>query len=60
MPFRITPPSQLTLLLSVVLAIIALVFRFSGLELPEAIHHPWGVLLLGYLVLLAGNLIEGI
>ena len=60
MPFRITPPSQLTLLLSVVLAIIALVFRFSGLELPEAINHPWGVLLLGYLVLLAGNLIEGI
>ena len=60
MPFRITPPAQLTLLLSVVLAIIALVFRFSGLELPEAINHPFGALLLAYLVLLAGNLVEGI
>ena len=60
MPFRITPPTQLTLLLSVVLAILALVFRFSGLEIPAVINHPFGALLLGYLVLLAGNLFEGI
>lgn len=59
MPFRITPPKQLTLLLSGVLAIPALVFRFSGLEIPAAINHPFGTLLLAYLVLLAGNLVEG-
>jgi hypothetical protein len=59
MPFRLTPPTQITLLISVVLVVLALVFRFSGLEIPAAINHPFGVLLLGYLVLLAGNLIEG-
>ena len=60
MPFRITPPTQLTLIVSVALVILALIFRFSGLEIPAAINHPFGALLLGYLVLLAGNLVEGI
>jgi hypothetical protein len=60
MPFRLTPPAQITLLISLALVIIALVFRFSGLELPATINHPFGILLLGYLVLLAGNLVEGI
>ena len=59
-PFRLTPPTQVTLLISVVLVILALVFRFSGLEIPAVINHPFGTLLLGYLVLLAGNLLEGI
>ena len=60
MPFRLTPPTQLTLLISVVLAVLALVFRFSGVEIPVVGKHPFAVLLIGYLVLLAGNLIEGI
>jgi hypothetical protein len=60
MPFRLTPPAQITLIISVVLAVVALIFRFSGIELPPAINHPFGTLLLGYLVLLAGNLFEGI
>ncbi len=60
MPFQISAPTQLTLLISVVLAILALVFRFSGLEIPAVIHHPFGTLLLGYLVLLAGNVLKGV
>jgi hypothetical protein len=60
MPFQITPPTQVTLIVSVVLAVLALVFRFSGIEIPVVGDHPFGTLLLGYLVLLAGNLIEGI
>ena len=60
MPFRITPPRQITLIISVALVIIALIIRFAGLELPQAINHPFGVVLLGYLVLLAGNLLEGV
>jgi hypothetical protein len=60
MPFRITPPRQITLVISVALVIIALIIRFAGLELPQAINHPFGVVLLGYLVLLAGNLLEGV
>jgi len=61
MPFRLTPPTQLTLLISVVLAIAALIFRFTGLDLPGGLAtHPFATLVLGYLVLLAGNLFEGI
>ena len=60
MPFQISAPTQLTLLISVVLAILALVFRFSGFEIPAAINHPFGTLLLGYFVLLAGNVLKGV
>jgi hypothetical protein len=59
MPFRITPPTQITLIISVVLAILALVFRFSGVEIPVVGTHPFATLLISYLVLLAGNLFEG-
>ena len=59
-PLRLTPPAQITLIISLVLAFLALIFRFSGIELPPATNHPFGTLLLGYLVLLAGNLFEGI
>jgi hypothetical protein len=60
MPFRLTPPTQLTLLISVVLAILAVILRYTGISIPLVGTHTFGVLLIGYLVLLAGNLIEGI
>jgi hypothetical protein len=61
MPFQLTPPAQLTLLISVVLAILAVVFRFYGNQLPGGLDtHPFVTLMIGYLVLLAGNLFEGI
>jgi hypothetical protein len=57
---QLSAPTQITFLISIVLAVIALVFRFAGLEIPAAIHHPFGTLLLGYLVLVAGNVFRGI
>jgi hypothetical protein len=60
MPFQLTPPAQITLLISVVLAILALILRFSGVEIPVVGTHPFATLMIGYLVLLAGNLFEGI
>jgi hypothetical protein len=60
MPFRITPPTQLTLLISVVLAILAAILHYTGVSLPVVGKHTFGLLLIGYLVLLAGNVIEGI
>jgi hypothetical protein len=60
MPFRLTPPKQLTLLISVVLAILAAILHYTGISIPLVGTHTFGVLLIGYLVLLAGNLIEGI
>jgi len=60
MPFRLTPPTQLTLLISVVLAILAVVLHYTRVEFPVIGAHTFGLLLLGYLALLAGNLIDGI
>jgi radical SAM superfamily enzyme YgiQ (UPF0313 family) len=58
--YRLTPPTQLTLLISVVLVIIAVILHYTGISIPLVGTHTFGVLLIGYLVLLAGNLIEGI
>ena len=60
MPFRLTPPTQLTLIISVVLAVLAVILHYAHIELPIVSTHTFGLLLLGYLVLLAGNVIEGI
>jgi len=60
MPFRLTPPTQLTLLISIVLAVLAVILHYAHVTLPILGTHTFGLLLLGYLVLLAGNLIDGI
>jgi hypothetical protein len=59
MPFRLTPPTQITLLVSVLLAVAALIIRYSGIEVPAILNHSFGILFLGYIVLLIGNLVEG-
>jgi hypothetical protein len=59
---QITPPKQMTLLISVALAVVALVVRFlayKGMQMPMFPAEGFLLLLVGYLVLLAGNLFEG-
>ena len=60
MPFRLTPPTQLTLLISVILAVLAAILHYTGISLPLLGTHHFAFLLLAYLVLLAGNLLDGI
>jgi hypothetical protein len=60
MPFRLTPPTQITLLVSVVLAIVAVILRLTHAEIPILSAHTFAMLAIAFLVLLAGNLIEGI
>ena len=58
----LTPPKQLTFLISVALAIIAVVVRFlayKGMQMPIFPTGGFLILLVGYLVLLVGNLYEG-
>jgi hypothetical protein len=61
--FALTPPRQLTFLISVALAIAAVVVRYlvyTGVQVPPVL--PTGgflLLLIAYLVLAAGNLFEG-
>jgi hypothetical protein len=62
MPFRLTPPTQTTFLISLVLAILAvglMLLRHFGFELPVVGNHPFATLLVAYVVLLAGNVMEG-
>ncbi len=61
---RLTPPKQITFLISVVLAGIAVVawsLIYMDVEMP--ITFPTGgflLLLFGYLVLLAGNVLDNV
>jgi hypothetical protein len=61
--FPLTPPKQLTFLISLVLAIAAVVIRYlvyTGVQMPPVL--PTGgflLLLVAYLVLVAGNVFEG-
>jgi len=57
---NISAPRQITLIISVVIALVALVARYSGVTIPIIGEHPFGALLIGYLVLLVGNLFEGV
>jgi hypothetical protein len=57
--FEITPPTRVTLIISVVLAVVAVVIHFSRVEIPVFPTHGFVILLLGYLVLLGGNLLHG-
>ncbi len=60
MMFEITPPTRVTLIISVVLAVAAAIIHFARIELPVFPTHGFVILLLGYLVLLAGNLVRGV
>ena len=61
--FSLTPPKQVTFLVSVLLAIAAVGVRYlayTGVQLPPVFATEGFLLLLaGYLVLAAGNLFEG-
>ena len=59
---QITPPKQMTLLISAALVVVAVVVRFlayKGTQMPFFPVEGFLLLLVGYLVLLAGNLFEG-
>ena len=61
--FPLTPPKQLTFLISVALALAAVVIRYlvyTGVEMPPVfLTGGFLLLLIAYLVLVAGNLFEG-
>ena len=58
--FRLTPPKQVTFFVSVAAVIIAIVLRYLAYKGHAPLHTGGFVLLLiGYLVLLAGNVLDG-
>ena len=58
--YWLTPPTRLTFILSVVLVILALLVRYAHVSVPVVSEHVFETLLIGYLVLLAGNLLRGL
>lgn len=57
---NISAPKQITLIISVVIALVALVARYSGVSIPFISDHPFGTLLIAYLVLLIGNVLKDV
>jgi hypothetical protein len=55
----LTPPSQVTFILAVLLAIFSLLVRYTHVEIPVVSGHSYDTLLVAFLLLLAGNLLRG-
>jgi len=60
MAYFLSPPTRVTFIISVVLAILALLAHYAQVSIPVVSAHVWETLLLAYLVLLLGNLLRGI
>jgi hypothetical protein len=58
--YWLTPPTRLTLIVSVALVILALLVRYAHVSIPVVSAHVFETLLIGYLVLLVGNLFRGL
>ena len=55
----LTPPKQVTLLISLILAIFACLVHWLHIAVPP-LHSGFVILVLGYLVLLAGNVFRDV
>ena len=59
MMLRLTPPRTVTFLISIALAAIAAAVHYAHVPIPYT-HSGFTLLFVGYVVLLAGNLLEGV
>ena len=59
MPLELSAPKMITFIVSVVLAVVAVVVHFANIDLPILPTHGFAILL-GYLVLAAGNLLRNV
>ena len=58
--YWLTPPTRLTFIVSVILVILALLAHYAHVSIPVVSAHVFETLLIGYLVLLVGNLFRGL
>ena len=57
---QLTPPARVTFIISVVIAAIAVILHYTHIAIPHVTVSNFVTLIIGYLVLLAGNLLEGV
>lgn len=56
---RLSTPTFMTVLVSLILAVVSALAHF-GVSLPVVGTHSWTVMLVAYIVLLAGVLVRGL
>jgi hypothetical protein len=57
--YSLTPPSRAVFLISVFLALLALLVRYADVAIPVVSTYTFETLLVAFLLLLAGNLFRG-
>jgi hypothetical protein len=57
---ELSAPKNVTFIVLVVLALVAVVVHFANVDLPISPSQGFMILLLGYLVLAAGNVVRGL
>ena len=57
---NLSAPTLPVFIVSVILAVIALLVKYAGVSIPWASTHAFEVLLIGYAALFAGNIFKGI
>ncbi len=55
----LTPPAQVTFILSVLLAVLALLVKYAGASIPVVSGNSFETMLAAFLLLLAGVLFRG-
>jgi hypothetical protein len=61
MPLDLSAPRNITFIISIVIALIAAVLHYAHIPVPYvAPHTGFTLLLVGYLVLVAGNVLRGV
>ena len=58
--YWLSPPRRLTLAVSLILVILALLVRYAHISIPVVSAHVFETLVIGYVVLLVGNLFRGL
>lgn len=58
--YWLTPPTRVTFIISVVLAILALLVHYGHVAIPVIGAHVFETIVIAYLILLAGNLFRGL
>ena len=56
---NLSPPSQVTFILAVALAVLALLVRYADVAIPVVSGHSFETMLVAFLLLLAGVLFRG-
>ncbi len=57
---NLSAPTLPVFLVSIILAILAVLVAYAGIKIPVITGHAFLTLLIGYVVLLAGNLFKGV